>query len=74
MGVQAVKLFIGVIISMDADFCRYIRCRIREVMDKPEQAGYLTRERKQEILNEEICKNCNGYKYYRYLKDKNKVA
>jgi hypothetical protein len=53
---------------MDANFCRDTHCRIREIMDKPEQAGYASEKKKQETLSQDVCKNCKAWQYDNYLK------
>ena len=44
---------------MDINFCRDTHCRIQEIMDKPEQVVYISKE---------FCKSCRAWQYDNYLK------
>lgn len=48
---------------MNADFCKSIACPVRKVMNKRDEAGFINSERRQKILGEAICINCNAWKY-----------
>lgn len=51
------------------DFCRSINCPTRKVIDAPGVDNYMTKEKKEEVVQGNVCTCCRAWQYERYIEE-----